>query len=119
VQFAIDVLDFAHEDRFDVAILITGDEDFVPLIRRITSLDKHALVAHFNIEPWTDTKGFKHRGTYVSRALLDAASWCLNFNQWVKDPDWKAEAKSLFFMPKTADVGKPVVTPAGPVASSA
>jgi NYN domain len=38
VQLAIDVLDFAHENRYDVAVLVTGDADFVPLVRRITSL---------------------------------------------------------------------------------
>jgi uncharacterized LabA/DUF88 family protein len=102
VQYAIDVLDLAHADRFDVAVLVTGDEDFVPLVRRVTSLGKHALVAHFNIEPWNDDKGFGHRGTFCSRALRDAASWCLNFNALVKDPDWKTEARALFFMPKSA-----------------
>jgi uncharacterized LabA/DUF88 family protein len=102
VNIAIDVLDLAHADRFDVAILVTGDEDFVPLVCRITSIDKHALLAHFQIEPWTDEKGVSHRGTFVSRALQDASSWCLNFNNFVKDPDWKSEAKSLFFMPKSA-----------------
>jgi uncharacterized LabA/DUF88 family protein len=102
VYFALDVLDLAHANRFDVAILITGDEDFVPLVRRITSIDKHALVAHFQIDPWTDERGVSRRGTFVSRALQDAASWCLNFNQFVKDPDWKSEVKSMFFMPKDA-----------------
>lgn len=100
VSFALDVLDLAHSNRFDVAVLITGDEDFVPLVRKITSLDKHAMIAHFEIQPWQDDKGFPHRGTYASRALLDAASWCLNFNNFVKDADWKTETKSLFFKPK-------------------
>jgi len=54
---ALDVLDFAHDDRFDVAVLITGDGDFVPLVRKITSLGKQALLAHFEIQPWTDDRG--------------------------------------------------------------
>jgi uncharacterized LabA/DUF88 family protein len=107
VHFAIDVLDFAHENRFDVAVLLTGDEDFVPLVRRITSLGKHALVAHFSIDPWTDDRGNQHRGTFCSRALQDSASWCLDFNHLVKDPDWKTEAKALFFMPRVATKGRP------------
>lgn len=99
VQLAIDVLDSAHQDRYDVAVLVTGDGDFVPLVRRVTSLNKQALIAHFEIEPWTDDRGIPHRGTYASRGLLDAASWTLNFNQWIKDPDWRTEAKALFFKP--------------------
>jgi uncharacterized LabA/DUF88 family protein len=40
VQLALDVLDYAHEDRFDLAVLVTGDADFVPLVRKITSIGK-------------------------------------------------------------------------------
>ena len=43
-----------------------------------------------------------HRPTFCNRALLAAASWCLNFNQLVKDADWKTEVKALFFKPKSA-----------------
>jgi uncharacterized LabA/DUF88 family protein len=38
VELATDVLDFAHPKRYDVAVLVTGDCNFVPLVRRITSL---------------------------------------------------------------------------------
>lgn len=105
VQLALDVLDLAHANRYDVAVLITGDGDFVPLVHRITSLGKQALLAHFSFEAWTDENSKPHRPTYTSRALQEAASWCLNFNSWVKDPDWKAESKSVFFLPKSAEPG--------------
>jgi uncharacterized LabA/DUF88 family protein len=104
VKLALDVLDFAHENRLDVAALVTGDGDFVPLVRKITSLGKQALIVHFDIAPWTDSKGFPHRGVYCSRALIDAASWSLNLNHFVKDPDWKTEVKALFFQPKEKPV---------------
>ena len=71
VELAIDVLDSAHEDRYDVAVLVTGDSDFVPLVRRITSLNKQALIAHFEIESWVDDRGQHHRPTYASRALVE------------------------------------------------
>lgn len=100
VELAIDVLDFAHADRYDVAVLIAGDGDFVPLVRRITSLNKNAVIAYFEIEQWEDSLKRTHRPTRVSRALLEAASWSLNFNHLVKDSDWKTEVKSLFFKPK-------------------
>lgn len=99
VELAIDVLDAAHANRYDVAVLITGDSDFVPLVRRVTSLNCDVLVAHFEIEQWKDSRGVDHRPTYCSRALIDAASWSLNFNQIVKDSDWKTEVRSLFFRP--------------------
>jgi len=102
VQFAIDVLDFAHEDRFDVAVLITGDGDFIPLVHRITSLGKHALIAHFSFEAWTDNRGFAHKPTDANRALLTAASFSLNFNQLVKDSNWRDDVRRIFFTPKPA-----------------
>ena len=101
VELAIDVLDSAHEDRYDVAVLVTGDADFIPLVRRITSLNKQALIAHFEIESWKDDRGIPHRPTYAARSLVDAASWSLNFNNLVKDSDWKTEVKALFFKPKS------------------
>ncbi len=100
IKMALDVLDSAHDDRFDVAVLVTGDGDFVPLVHKITSLGKQALLAHFEIPEWTDDRGYPHRPTYASRALIDAVSWSLNFNHLVRDPDWKTETKALFFMPK-------------------
>ncbi|MDK2125695.1 NYN domain-containing protein [Parachitinimonas caeni] len=99
VQLAIDVLDYAHADRYDIAVLITGDADFIPLVRRVTSLSKNAVIAYFSIDSWEDNRGIKHSGTYASKALLDAASWCLNFNDLIKDRDWKTEINSLFFKP--------------------
>ena len=100
VKFALDVLDFAHTDRFDVAVLITGDADFVPLVRKITSIGRHALIAHFTIDAWTDSRGKHHRGTWCSRDLLDAASWSLDFNHIVKERDWRDDVGRLFFQPK-------------------
>jgi len=100
VKLALDVLDFAHDNRFDVAVLITGDSDFVPLARKITSLGKQALVAHFEFEGWDDSRGVSHRPCYASRELIDTATCSLNFNQLVKDHDWKNDVRTLFFKPK-------------------
>jgi uncharacterized LabA/DUF88 family protein len=101
VQFAIDVLDYAHLDRFDVAVLVAGDEDFVPLVRRVESLGKHVLLACFDIDGWTDRTGKLHRPTFTSRALQDASTWCLDFNEFVKEPARRAAVSALFFTPQT------------------
>jgi uncharacterized LabA/DUF88 family protein len=103
VQYALDVLDDAHTNRCDVAVLVTGDADFVPLVRKITSIGKHALIGHFQIDPWTDSSGQNHRGTFCSRDLLDGASWSLNFNHLGKDRDWKEDVENLFFQPKAKE----------------
>ena len=99
VQLALDVLDFAHEDRFDVAALVTGDGDFIPLVRKITAIGKHALIAYFDFEQWTDPRKMAHHATHASKALLDAASYALNLNALVQDAAWESETKTLFFQP--------------------
>ncbi|MCA9395366.1 MAG: NYN domain-containing protein [Candidatus Omnitrophica bacterium] len=103
VKLALDALDFAHDNRFDVAVLIAGDGDFVPLVRKVTSLGKQVLVAYFEFDSWKDNIGKNHKPCYVSRELIDAATASLNFNQLVKDRDWKSEIRSLFFKPKTSE----------------
>lgn len=99
VALAVDILDYAHLDRFDVAVLLAGDEDFVPLVRRVESLGKQVLLAHFTFEAWNDQKGRAHRPTFASRALQDAASWSLDFNEFVHDPARREDAEALFFTP--------------------
>ncbi len=101
VELALDVLDFAHHDRFDIAVLITGDADFVPLVRKLTALGKQVLLAHFHIDSWVDAKGRTHRPTYASQKLVEVATHLLNFNEFVDDPQWKVEADSLFFRPSS------------------
>jgi len=97
VNIALDCLDIAFSDRYDVAVLIAGDEDFVPLVRKVTAMGKRVLVAYFDIETWKDDTGKQRRATFCSRKLQDAASYLLNFNQIVEDRDWKTDVKALFF----------------------
>jgi uncharacterized LabA/DUF88 family protein len=100
VELALDVLDLAHHDRFDICVLITGDADFVPLVRKLTALGKQVLLGYFHIEPWVDPRGNEHRPTYASQKLVDVATHLLNFNELVEDPHWKKAADALFFVPR-------------------
>lgn len=103
VNIALDCVDLAHADRYDVAVLFTGDEDFVPIARRITSLGKRVVVCHFEIPDgvWADT-GKPYRGSYASSKLRRAASHAISLNQIVKDSAWEAEARRMFFTPRAS-----------------
>lgn len=100
VELALDVLDLAHRDRFDICVLITGDADFVPLVRKLTALGKQVMLGYFHIEPWVDPRGDQHRPTYASQKLVDVATHALNFNEFVDDERWREAADSLFFIPR-------------------
>lgn len=45
VKLAIDVVSYAYEDKYDTAVLVSGDGDFVPVLEKIKSLGK-------NVEVW-------------------------------------------------------------------
>ncbi|MFW9828414.1 MAG: NYN domain-containing protein [Candidatus Thorarchaeota archaeon] len=45
IKIAIDVISFAYEDKYDTAVLVTGDGDFVPVIKKVKRLNK-------NVELW-------------------------------------------------------------------
>ena len=101
VQLAVDALDLAHTNRYDVAVLVTGDADFLPLVRRIASLNRPVLLVYFEFDAWTDDRGATHRGTFVSRALAEASIWTLDVVRWVKEAKVHKEVDALF-IPATA-----------------
>lgn len=48
VHLATDLISNAYENKYDTAIIVSGDEDFVPAIRQIQKLDKKAENIYFN-----------------------------------------------------------------------
>ena len=45
IKIAIDAVSLAFEDAYDTAVLVTGDGDFLPVVKKIKELDK-------NVEIW-------------------------------------------------------------------
>ena len=45
INIAIDIISLAYEDAYDMAVLISGDGDFVPVVKKVKELDK-------NVEVW-------------------------------------------------------------------
>lgn len=90
VAMAIDILEMAlSEGTFDVAVLVTGDGDFVPLVR---SLMKHSTtVANVYFE--YEENGHK---SFSNERLKDACNYILNINSLEKDKDYKNNFKTLF-----------------------
>lgn len=83
VSLAIDAIQLALDRKIDVAVLVTGDGDFVPLARALT---KHAITvtaAHFN-----HFDG--QQPAYASQRLLAACKYNVNIN------DIERHHKSLF-----------------------
>lgn len=49
IYLATDMVSFAYENLYDVAILVSGDGDFVPSIKRVQKLGKKVENAYFRI----------------------------------------------------------------------
>ena len=45
IKIAIDIISLAYEDSYDTAVLVSGDGDFIPVVKKIKELGK-------NIEVW-------------------------------------------------------------------
>jgi len=40
IKIAIDVISLAFEDAYDIAVLVTGDGDFLPVGKKVKEMDK-------------------------------------------------------------------------------
>lgn len=47
VRLANDMLVGAYEDLYDIAIIVSGDEDFVPILKTVRRLNKKVINAYF------------------------------------------------------------------------
>jgi len=47
VRLAVDMLTYAIQNRYSIAILVSGDSDFIPVIERVMELGKKVYISHF------------------------------------------------------------------------
>jgi len=89
IAMAIDALQVGLENKIDVAILVTGDGDFVPLIRALMKNGIRVGVAHFDYES-------PKRKSFISERLLSASNYNFNITDLEKDRKKENLFRSLF-----------------------
>lgn len=47
VHLTVDIISGAYEDTFDTAIIVSGDEDFIPALKKVQELGKKVENAYF------------------------------------------------------------------------
>jgi uncharacterized LabA/DUF88 family protein len=77
------------DDIMDIAILVTGDGDFVPLVRALMKKGMTVVVAYFDY----DENGKK---SFANERLKEACNYALNINSLEHDKEYKNQFKSLF-----------------------
>jgi uncharacterized LabA/DUF88 family protein len=47
IKIAIDIISLAYENAYDTAVLVSGDGDFIPVVKKVKELDKKVEVWAF------------------------------------------------------------------------
>lgn len=90
VAMAIDILQIGLDGIIDIAVLVTGDGDFVPLVRALMKRGIGVMVAYF------DFKLDNGKRSFCNERLKEATNYELNINSLETDKEYKTVFKSLF-----------------------
>lgn len=89
VWLSLEAYDLAVHKRFDVLVLFSGDQDFVPLIRKVNGIGTRVMLIGMDAR-WVHSD--KSYALHMSKPLLDEASYPIVLNaevdakQEVTDP---------------------------------
>ena len=90
VALAVDALQVGLGQKIDVAVLVTGDGDFVPLIRALNKQGVRVLAAYFAFEKGDGSKSF------INERLLTAANYAVDINALGSSKEHKQDFATLF-----------------------
>jgi uncharacterized LabA/DUF88 family protein len=93
VYMAVETLQIGLDDKIDVAILVTGDGDYVPLVRTLMKNGVRVLIAYFDYEE-------PNNRSFANERLISSANYSLNINSLENDRDFKADFKTIFRQPE-------------------
>lgn len=93
VALAVDALQAGLDEKIDVAVLVSGDGDFVPLVRTLNKQGIRVLAAYFD---FTDKTG---RKCFINERLLNCCNYSVDVSALDKDREFKGSFKSLFRSP--------------------
>lgn len=89
VALAIDAMQVSADSKIDVAVLVTGDGDMIPLVRALMKQGVRVVVTYFE---YTDDKD----KSFVNERLLAGCNYEMNVNRLENDKDFKSLFKALF-----------------------
>jgi cold shock CspA family protein/uncharacterized LabA/DUF88 family protein len=97
VWFALDVYDMAIRGAYDVAVLLTGDGDFVPLVQKLNEQGVPSVVMGWDLGEHVDWLG-NRQSCLVSRSLAEKATFFIAMNKVIDEAshEYAGFADSLF-----------------------
>lgn len=89
VWLALEVLELAVYKRFNVCVLVTGDRDFVPLVRKLNTLGTRVMLLGWSFE-FVNERNETQR-TDTSRFLIKEATYPILMSDEIDDGTRKAD----------------------------
>ena len=90
VALAVDALQVGLGQMIDVAVLVTGDGDFVPLVRALNKQGVRVLAAYFAFESKDGSKSF------INERLVAAANYAVDIDALGSSKEHKQDFATLF-----------------------
>ncbi|MCY3022954.1 MAG: NYN domain-containing protein [Planctomycetota bacterium] len=90
VALAVDALQVGLDGKIDIAVLVSGDGDFVPLVRALNKQGIRVLAAYFE---FTDGKG---RKCFINERLLNCCNYSVDVSTLDKSREFRGTFKTLF-----------------------
>ena len=94
VWFALEAYELAIYKRFDVCVLVAGDSDYVPLVRKLNTLGTRVMVVGWDFE-YRD-RSDRAQTTKTSQALLNEVTYPVLLSSVIEDKTQKDKVKGLF-----------------------
>jgi len=90
VALAVDALQTGLDGKIDIAVLVSGDGDFVPLARVLNKQGIRVVAAYFD---FIDNTG---RKCFINERLLNCCNYTVDISALDKGREFKTTFKSLF-----------------------
>jgi len=88
---AVDALQVGLDGKIDIAVLVTGDGDFVPLVRALNKQGVRVLGVYFEFQTKDGKKSF------INERLRSVVNYAVDVNALENDKEYKQAFKSLFW----------------------
>jgi cold shock CspA family protein len=99
VWLSLEAFEMAVYKKFTMVVLLSGDGDYVPLVRKLNTLGVRVMVLGWDYE-YTDEEGnrYQHR---VSRELLNEATYPVRMHELINDRRSEEEFINQLFLQKS------------------
>jgi len=95
VWFALECYEQAVLKQYNVVVLVTGDRDHLPLLRKLNALGTRVMLLYWDVE---FQEGLEDRPIRTSAALVNESTYAVNMVNVLNDPNLQTVADKVFIV---------------------